>query len=135
DGSVYEHEGRLLFAEVGVNESTGSVTLRAQFPKPDRLLLPGMFVRTQLEEGTYNNALLAPQRGISRDRAGMATTMVVNSEGVAEVRQLVTGRAVGDQWLVLDGLAVGDQIIIEGLQRVKPGAPVKVVPASSAVTE
>jgi membrane fusion protein (multidrug efflux system) len=135
DGSVYEHEGRLQFAEVGVNESTGSVTLRAQFPNPDRLLLPGMFVRTQLEEGTYNNALLAPQRGISRDRTGMATTMVVNSEGVAEVRQLVTGRAVGDQWLVLDGLAVGDQIIIEGLQRVKPGAPVKVVPASSAVTE
>src|SRR5690606_5112156 len=67
DGSVYEHEGRLQFAEVGVNESTGSVTLRAQFPNPDRLLLPGMFVRTQLEEGTYNNALLAPQRGISRD--------------------------------------------------------------------
>lgn len=135
DGSVYEHEGRLQFAEVGVNESTGSVTLRAQFPNPDRLLLPGMFVRTQLEEGTYNNALLAPQRSISRDRTGKATAMVINKEGIVEIRQLTTGRAVGDQWLVLDGLAAGDQVIVEGLQKVKPGAPAKVAPVSSAVTE
>jgi membrane fusion protein (multidrug efflux system) len=116
-----------------VNESTGTVNLRAQFPNPDRLLLPGMFVRTQIEEGVRTNALLAPQRGISRDRTGSATAMVVNAEGIAELRQIKVGRALGDQWLVLDGLALGDQLIVEGLQKVKPGAPVKAIPAATAV--
>lgn len=134
DGSVYEHEGSLQFAEVGVNESTGTVTLRAQFPNPDRLLLPGMFVRTQLDEGVRTNSLLAPQRGITRDRTGKATAMVINKEGIVEVRQLTTGRAVGDQWLVLDGLAVGDQVIVEGLQKVKPGAPAKAAASTSSKT-
>jgi membrane fusion protein (multidrug efflux system) len=133
DGSLYEHEGQLQFTEVGVNESTGTVNLRAQFPNPDRLLLPGMFVRTQVEEGVRTNALLAPQRGISRDRTGSATAMVVNAEGIAELRQIKVGRALGDQWLVLDGLALGDQLIVEGLQKVKPGAPVKAVPATAAI--
>jgi membrane fusion protein (multidrug efflux system) len=133
DGTLYEHEGQLQFAEVGVNESTGTVNLRAQFPNPDRLLLPGMFVRTQIEEGVRTNALLAPQRGISRDRTGSATAMVVNAEGIAELRQIKVGRALGDQWLVLDGLALGDQLIVEGLQKVKPGAPVKAIPAATAV--
>ena len=133
DGSLYEHEGQLQFTEVGVNESTGTVNLRAQFPNPDRLLLPGMFVRTQVEEGVRTNALLAPQRGISRDRTGSATAMVVNAEGIAELRQIKVGRALGDQWLVLDGLALGDQLIVEGLQKVKPGAPVKAVPATTAI--
>jgi membrane fusion protein (multidrug efflux system) len=131
DGSVYEHEGQLQFAEVGVNESTGTVNLRAQFPNPDRLLLPGMFVRAQIEEGVRSNAILASQRGITRDRSGAAIAMVVNGEGMVEQRQLTTGRAVGDQWLVLDGLAVGDRLIIEGLQKVKPGIPATAVPASS----
>ena len=135
DGSVYEHEGVLEFAEVGVNESTGTVTLRAQFINPDRLLLPGMFVRTQLDEGVRTNALLAPQRGITRDRTGNATAMIINKEGIVEVRQLKTGRAIGDQWLVLDGLAVGDQLIVEGLQKVKPGAPAKAVAPSAAAGE
>ncbi|WP_323815473.1 efflux RND transporter periplasmic adaptor subunit [Cellvibrio sp. NN19] len=135
DGSVYEHEGVLEFAEVGVNESTGSVTLRAQFTNPDRLLLPGMFVRTQLDEGVRTNALLAPQRGVTRDRSGNATAMIINKEGVVEVRQIKTGRAVGDQWLVLDGLEVGDQLIVEGLQKVKPGAPAKAVAPSAAAGE
>lgn len=125
DGSVYEHEGSLQFAEVGVNESTGTVVLRAQFPNPDRLLLPGMFVRTQLDEGVRTNSLLAPQRGITRDRLGNATALVINKEGIVEQRQLKTGRAVGDQWLVLEGLSVGDQVIVEGLQKVKPGAQAK----------
>ena len=135
DGSVYEHEGQLQFAEVGVNESTGTVTLRAKFPNPERLLLPGMFVRTQVDEGIYNNALLAPQRGIARDRSGNATALVLNKEGIVESRQLTTGRAVGDQWIVLDGLAVGDQVIVEGLQKVKPGAPAKAAAVSSAAAE
>lgn len=132
DGSVYEHEGSLQFAEVGVNESTGTVVLRAQFPNPDRLLLPGMFVRTQLDEGVRTNSLLAPQRGITRDRTGNATAMVINKEGIVELRQLKTGRAVGDQWLVLEGLAVGDQVIVEGLQKVKPGAAAKAVAITSS---
>nr|WP_324259158.1 efflux RND transporter periplasmic adaptor subunit [Cellvibrio fontiphilus] len=132
DGSVYEHEGSLQFAEVGVNESTGTVTLRAQFPNPDRLLLPGMFVRAQVEEGVRNNAILIAQRGVTRDRTGSATAMVVNREGIVEQRQLITGRAVGDQWLVLDGLAEGDRVIVEGLQKVKPGVPVKTVPAADS---
>lgn len=131
DGSVYEHEGQLQFAEVGVNESTGTVNLRAQFPNPDRLLLPGMFVRAQVDEGVRSNTILVSQRGIARDRTGSATAMVVNAEGIVEQRQLTTGRAIGDQWLILDGLAVGDKVIVEGLQKVKPGIPVKAVPASS----
>jgi membrane fusion protein (multidrug efflux system) len=131
DGSVYEHEGQLQFAEVGVNESTGTVSLRAQFPNPDRLLLPGMFVRALIEEGVRGNAILAPQRGITRDRSGNATALVVNNEGMVEPRQLKVGRAVGDNWLVLDGLAVGDRLIVEGLQKVKPGIPATAVPASS----
>ena len=132
DGSVYEHEGSLQFTEVGVNESTGTVVLRAQFPNPDRLLLPGMFVRTQLDEGVRTNSLLAPQRGVTRDRLGNATALVINKEGIVEQRQLKTGRAVGDQWLVLEGLAVGDQVIVEGLQKVKPGAPAKAVTATAS---
>jgi len=131
DGSVYEHEGSLQFAEVGVNESTGTVILRAQFPNPDRLLLPGMFVRTQLDEGVRTNSLLAPQRGITRDRTGNATALVLNKEGIVELRQIKTGRAVGDQWLVLEGLTVGDQVIVEGLQKVRPGAPAKAAAAPS----
>lgn len=134
DGSVYEHEGSLQFSEVGVNESTGTVTLRAIFPNPDRLLLPGMFVRTQLQEGIHTNAISVPQQGVTRDRAGNATALVVSSEGKVELRQLKTTRAVGDQWLVEEGLAVGDQLIVEGLQKVGPGAPVKAVPSQIATT-
>lgn len=133
DGSVYEHQGQLQFTEVGVNESTGTVNLRAQFPNPEHLLLPGMFVRAQVEEGVHSKAILASQRGISRDRSGGATALVVNAKGLAELRTVKVARAVGDQWLVVEGLAVGDQLIVEGLQKVKPGAPVKAVPATSAV--
>lgn len=132
DGSVYEHVGSLQFTEVGVNESTGTVVLRAQFPNPDRLLLPGMFVRTQLDEGVRANALLAPQRGVTRDRLGNATALVLNNEGIVEQRQLKTGRAVGGQWLVLEGLTIGDQVIVEGLQKVKPGATAKAVTATNS---
>lgn len=134
DGTAYEHIGSLQFAEVGVNESTGTVILRAQFPNPDRLLLPGMFVRTTLEEGIRTNAILVSQRGVTRDRTGNATAMIVNKEGVVEVRSITVARTVGDQWLVLTGLDVGDQVIVEGLQRVKPGAPAKAVAAASSKT-
>lgn len=132
DGSRYPQEGRLQFAEVGVSESTGTVVLRALFPNPDKLLLPGMFVRTQVQEGVHNNAILVPQQGVTRDRSGNATALVVNKDGKVELRQIKTSRAVGDKWLVEDGLAVGEQVIVEGLQKVKPGASVKPVPAQIA---
>ena len=132
DGSRYEHEGRLQFAEVGVSESTGTVVLRALFPNPNKLLLPGMFVRTQLQEGVHANAILVPQQGVTRDRSGSATALVINKESKVEVRQIKTSRAVGDKWLVEEGLAVGEQVIVEGLQKVKPGATVKAVPAQIA---
>lgn len=134
DGTAYEHIGSLQFAEVGVNESTGTVILRAQFPNPDRLLLPGMFVRTTLEEGIRTNAILVSQRGVTRDRTGNATAMIVNKDGVVELRTITVARTVGDQWLVLTGLEVGDQVIVEGLQKVKPGAPAKAVAASATKT-
>jgi membrane fusion protein (multidrug efflux system) len=132
DGSRYEHEGRLQFAEVGVSESTGTVVLRALFPNPNKLLLPGMFVRTELQEGVHANAILVPQQGITRDRSGGATALVVTKDNKVEVRSIKTSRAVGDKWLVDEGLAVGEQVIVEGLQKVKPGAAVKAVPAQIA---
>lgn len=135
NGSVYEHEGVLQFSEVGVNETTGTVTLRALFPNPDRLLLPGMFVRTELQEGLRTNAILVSQRGVTRDRSGKATALVVGKDGTVELRQIVTSRTLGDQWLVEDGLAVGDQVIVEGVQKIQPGAPVKAVPAQIATNK
>ena len=132
DGSTYNQEGTLQFSGVGVSESTGTVVLRALFPNPDRLLLPGMFVRTQLQEGTHANAILVPQQGVTRDRSGNATALIVNTENKVEVRQIKTSRAVGDKWLVEEGLAVGDQLIVEGVQKVKPGSMAKAVPAQIA---
>jgi membrane fusion protein (multidrug efflux system) len=134
DNTTYQHQGTLQFAEVGVNESTGTVILRAQFPNPDRLLLPGMFVRTTLEEGVRTNAILVPQRGVTRDRSGSATAMIVNKENQVEMRSITVGRSIGDKWLVLAGLDVGDMVIVEGLQKVKPGAPAKAVPVTEAPT-
>lgn len=132
DGSLYEHEGVLQFSEVGVDESTGTVVLRAIFPNPDRLLLPGMFVRAQVQEGMRADAMLVPQRGISRDRSGNATALVVNSAGEVELRQLRTSRAVGNQWVVEEGLSVGDAVIVEGLQKIRVGVKVNAVPAQIA---
>jgi membrane fusion protein (multidrug efflux system) len=129
DGSTYKHEGTLQFSEVGVSESTGTVVLRALFPNPDQALLPGMFVRTQLQEGTRANAILVPQQGITRDRTGNATALVIDKENKVELRPIKTSRAVGDKWLVEEGLVVGEQVIVEGVQKVKPGAVVKAVPA------
>ncbi len=132
DGSKYPQEGRLQFAEVGVSESTGTVVLRALFPNPDKLLLPGMFVRTQLQEGVHANAILVPQQGVTRDRSGNATALVVTKDNKVEVRSIKASRTVGDKWLVDEGLVVGEKVIVEGLQKVKPGAVVKAVPAQTA---
>lgn len=135
DGSVYEHPGRLRFAEMSVDPGTGTVAVRAEFPNPDHLLLPGMFVRARVQEGVREDALLVPQRGVTRDRSGNASAMVVNSQNQVEQRILQTGRAVGNRWLVNNGLAVGDRVIVEGVQKVAPGAQVSAVEAASAVSQ
>ncbi len=128
DGSQYAHSGTLQFSEVTVDPATGSVTLRALFPNPDQLLLPGMYVRARITEGVRSNAILAPQRGVTRNARGQATAMVVNSDNLVEARILKTERTLGSDWVVDEGLQVGDQIIVDGLQRVRPGAAVKAVP-------
>jgi membrane fusion protein, multidrug efflux system len=124
DGSTYAHEGTLQFAEVSVDEATGTVTLRAQFPNPDGVLLPGMYVRAVLEQAIDTTAILAPQQGVTHDAKGNATAMVVGADGKAEARTLVADRAIGDRWLVTSGLAPGDKLIVEGLNKIGPGAPV-----------
>ena len=135
DGSSYPLEGILKFSEVTVDQSTGSVTLRAQFPNPNHLLLPGMFVRGIVEEGVREQAMLVPQRSVSRDPAGLAVALVVGEKDVVERRVLKTERAVGDAWLVTDGLKVGDRVIVDGLQRIRPGVTVKVVPFEAKAAE
>ena len=131
DGSTYAEQGSLEFSEVSVDEGTGSVTLRAGFPNPDRLLLPGMFVHAELVAGAKSDAILAPQQGITRTPRGNATAMVVNAEDKVEVRNVVTERTVGNRWLISSGLNEGDRLITEGLQFVRPGASVKVEPAGN----
>jgi len=126
DGSDYAHPGTLEFSEVTVDEGTGSVTLRALMPNPERLLLPGMFVREEIQEGVRQGAVLAPQQGISHDQKGEPNALVVGPDNTVELRTLGTDRAVGDQWLVTSGLKPGDRVIVEGIQSAKPGA--KVVP-------
>ena len=126
DGHSYNHPGTLEFSEVTVDEGTGSVTLRALMPNPERLLLPGMFVREEIQEGVRQGAVLAPQQGVSHDQKGEPNALVVAADNTVELRALETDRAVGDQWLVTSGLKPGDRVIVEGIQAARPGA--KVVP-------
>ncbi len=132
DGSAYPLTGTLKFSEVTVDQSTGSVTLRAVFPNPEQALLPGMFVRAVLVEGVNENAILVPQRGVTRNPKGDAVVMVVGAEEKVEPRPIKVVRTVGDSWLVSDGLKTGDRVILEGLQKARPGTPVKTVPFGSA---
>lgn len=125
DGTAYPSAGELKFSEVTVDQSTGSVTLRAIFPNPDHLLLPGMFVRAIVTEGVNDKAILVPQRGVTRNPAGDAMVMTVNAEEKVEPRVIQVARTVGEQWLVSDGLLPGDRVILEGIQKVRPGTPVK----------
>jgi membrane fusion protein (multidrug efflux system) len=129
DGRDYPHAGTLQFTDVTVDPGTGSIVLRALFANPRGELLPGMFVRARLEEGVSPQALLVPQVGVTRDQKGMPVAMVVNGERKVERRPLVADRAVGNAWLVTEGLQAGDQVIVEGLQKVRPGAQVSPVPA------
>lgn len=132
DGSAYPQEGKLAFSDVTVDASTGSVTLRAVFPNPKHDLLPGMYVRAVLEEGVREQGILVPQQAVSRDNAGNAIAMIVNAEGKVEARKLTTDRTVGDKWLVSSGLQAGDKVIVDGLQKIRPGAAVSPVPADAA---
>lgn len=130
DGTTYAHEGTLKFSEVTVDEGTGSVLLRAQFPNPDRLLLPGMFVRANLQQGRSTDALLVPQAGVSRNARGEALVMLVGADDKVVERVVQVDQVVDGQWLVTSGLAVGDRVIVEGLQKVRPGSAVRPVPAA-----
>jgi membrane fusion protein, multidrug efflux system len=132
DGSPYPLPGTLKFSEVTVDQSTGSVILRAVFPNPKQALLPGMFVRAILEEGVNENAILVPQRGVTRNPKGEAMVMAVGAEEKVEPRPIKVVRTVGDNWLVSEGLKAGDRVILEGIQKARPGTPVKAVPFGSA---
>lgn len=135
DGTPYAWEGTLKFSDITVDPSTGSLTLRMIFPNPKRILLPGMYVRTVVQEGVVDHAILVPQQGVSRDLKGNPVALVVDREGKVEPRMITLDRAIGDKWLVSSGLSAGDRVIVEGIQKVRPGAPVKVVPFDASRKE
>jgi membrane fusion protein (multidrug efflux system) len=128
DGTAFEGAGTLQFSEVTVDQGTGSVTLRAIFPNPQGLLMPGMFVRATIEEGVREGAVLAPQQGITHAPDGAATALVVGNDDIVEKRDIELDGAIGDQWVVTRGLGAGDRLIVGGLQRIKPGDSVAVRP-------
>jgi membrane fusion protein (multidrug efflux system) len=126
DGSTYDQPGTLEFSEVTVDQGTGAVTMRAIFPNKDGLLLPGMFVREQIQEGIVQNAILAPQQGVTHNPKGEPTALVVGGDGKVQLRLLKTDRAIGGNWLVTEGLKDGDHLIVSGVQKARPGMPVTV---------
>ncbi len=128
DGTPYPLEGSLKFSDVTVEPSTGSYILRMVFPNPKHTLLPGMYVRPLVQEGIVDQAILAPQQGVSRDLKGNPIALIVDSSGKVELRQITLDRTIGDKWLVTSGLKPGDRVIVEGTQKVRPGVPVKTVP-------
>ncbi|WP_281281068.1 efflux RND transporter periplasmic adaptor subunit [Peristeroidobacter soli] len=131
DGSQYKQAGTIKFQEVAVDESTGSVTLRAEFPNPEGVLLPGMYVRAMLDQAVATSAILAPQQGVTRDAKGNATALVLTAENKVEQRTLVAERAIGDRWLISNGLAEGDRLIVEGTSKVRVGDTVNPVDVGS----
>ncbi len=133
DGSMYKQNGTLQFQEIAVDESTGSVTLRATFPNPDGVLLPGMYVRTLVDEAVNSAAILVPQQAIQRDPKGNATAFIVTADNKVEKRVVVTERAIGDTWLVNSGLNAGDRVIVEGVNKVRVGDVVRVVDVTTTL--
>jgi membrane fusion protein (multidrug efflux system) len=128
DGTTYPQEGTLQYRDVTVDSTTGSVTLRVIVPNPKGHLLPGMFLRAVVQEGINNEAILIPQQAVSRDQRGNPFALIVDGEGKVAQRMLTLDRAIGDRWLVTSGLAPGERVIVEGMQKVRPGAAVKVIP-------
>lgn len=135
DGTVYSEAGTLQFSDVTVDPTTGSITLRALFPNPQKQLLPGMFVRARLEVGTTPDALLVPQAALRRDAKGNASVLVVGAEDKVEARPVEAPQMVGNKWRVTTGLRVGERVIVEGIQKARPGSPVTVVPAGTKAAE
>lgn len=140
DGSAYEHPGTLLFSEATVDPTTGQITLRAEVPNPDGHLLPGLYVRILIEQGVENAAIAVPQQAIQRDAGGNSFVYVVNGENIPEVRQIRTGRNIGDRAVIDHGIAEGDKVVVEGFQKMRPGAPVapqewNATPQTSATAE
>lgn len=131
DGSDYGISGRLQFAEAIVDERTGTVTLRAQFPNPDGLLLPGMFVRAHLAQATQRGVFLVPQTGVRRNTQGQPQVWIAGSDNKAELRDIVAPRTQGPDWVVTEGIRPGDRIIVQGTNNLKPGQAIKPVPASA----
>lgn len=125
DGTAYPHMGELQFSDITVDQSTDVITLRVTFPNPGHELLPGMYVRAVLDEGVEENAILVPQQAVTRDPKGGATAMVLTKDNMVEQRHLEIGRAIDDKWVVLSGLSAGEQVIVDGLQKVHPGAKAK----------
>lgn len=133
DGSTYDHEGKLAFSEVTVDPTTGSFALRVVVPNPDGVLLPGMYVRAIIGNGERKDAVLVPQQGITRDPKGNTSALVVGKDGKAEPRPVTVSRAIGDRWLVESGVKAGDRVIVEGLQKIKPGVAVQASEAGAPV--
>jgi membrane fusion protein (multidrug efflux system) len=127
-GSMYPLVGKLSFADVTVDQATGSQTIRAVFPNPQHILLPGMFVRGELVQGVQSHGILIPQRAVSRDERGRPTVLVVGARNMSELRVIQADRTVGDNWFVTGGLKPGDQVIVEGGPLIRPGVPVKPQP-------
>ncbi|MEN3112500.1 efflux RND transporter periplasmic adaptor subunit [Uliginosibacterium paludis] len=132
DGSIYSKTGKLAFTDVTVDAGTGSVSVRAVFPNPKGELLPGMFVRAKLETGVREGSILIPQQAVTRNTKGEATVMLAMPDGQFMPKVIQTEKAIGDKWLVSDGLKAGDQVIVEGLQRLRPGTVIKAVPLAAA---
>ena len=127
DGTIFNHTGKLLFSDITVDPTTGELTIRALFPNPDNMVLPGMYVRARMQQAINENAITVPQQAVIRANDG-STVMVLNNEDKVEVRKVKTGAAVGASWEVLEGLKPGDRVVVEGLQKIKVGAPVRAVP-------
>lgn len=135
NGSQYEKTGTLAFSEVTVDESTGSVTLRAEFPNPEGVLLPGMYVRAHIEQGETTHAVLVPHKALTRNARGEAQVLIVNAEGKVEARTVTADQSRGDQWVITAGLSGGEKLITEGLQKVRAGADVNAVPPETGNTQ
>lgn len=129
NGKPYRHTGTLEFSDPAVDETTGSVTLRAVFPNPEGEILPGMYVTALLDEGSQQNVLMVPQQGITHNEQGKATALILDQENVVQLREINAVKAVGNQWLVTAGLRPGDRVIVSGLQRIRPGIKARALPS------
>ena len=132
DGSTYNQTGRLIFSDAAVDSSTGSVTLRGEFPNPDKMLLPGTFVRGRIDVASQDQVLLVPQRGVNRDINGQTSVMLVSATNTVEPRPIQVSSMSGEKWVVTSGLKAGDKVIVDGLMKVRPGMPVSAVPFGAA---